>query len=59
MEKFLGQPSKAIPSIKIPGIEPTLPGFKFIDVGANLIVYAHYDNSGDLVYIHVEQEQVL
>ena len=55
LQKILGQPARAIPSIKIPGIEPTLPGFKFFDVDANRIVYAHYDNSGDIVYIHVEQ----
>lgn len=58
LQKVLGQPTSSIPSIKIPGIEPTLPGFKFFDVDANLIVYAHYDNSGDLVYIHVKQGQV-
>lgn len=58
LQQLLCQPTNAIGSIRIPGIEPTLPGFKFFDVDANLTVYAHYDASGDLVYIHVEQGQV-
>jgi hypothetical protein len=55
LQQLLGQPTNAIASIRIPGIEPTLPGFKFFDVDANLIVYVHYDASGDIVYIHIEQ----
>ncbi|MCC3344688.1 hypothetical protein [Psychrobacter sanguinis] len=58
LQKLLGQPTNAIASIRIPSIEPTLPGFKFFDVDANLTVYAHYDASGDIIYIHVEQRQV-
>ena len=56
LQKLLGQPVNSIPSIKIPGIAPTLPGFKFLDVDDNLIIYAHYDTSGDIVYIHVERK---
>lgn len=55
LQKLLGQPSKAIPSIKIPGIEPTLPGFKFLDVDANLIVSAYYNTSDDIVHIHIKE----
>ncbi len=51
MKKLLGNSICSIPSIQIPGIDPTLPGEQFLD--SNLNVFAHYDNTGSLVYVHI------
>lgn len=56
LQKMLGQPSRTIASLKISGTKPTLPGFKFLDVDANLIISAYYDVSGNVVYIHIKQD---
>ncbi|WP_144238507.1 hypothetical protein [Pseudomonas brassicacearum] len=51
---FFGQPVRDIPSVRIPGIAPTSPGYEFLTDGR--VVAVHYDSSTRLVtYVHVKK----
>lgn len=49
-----GNPVKNIPSIKIPGIDKTLPGKKFIN--GNMSILAHYHDDQSISYVSVKVE---
>jgi hypothetical protein len=51
---FFGQPVRDIPSIRIPGVAPTSPGYQFLTDGR--VVAVHYDANTRLVtYVHVKE----
>ncbi|WP_434560941.1 hypothetical protein [Pseudomonas sp. Z4-20] len=51
---LFGQPVRDIPSVRIPGIAPTSPGYEFLTDG--LVVVVHYDADSRLVkYVHVKK----
>ena len=53
MINLIGQPVKANPTIKIPGMEKTLPGYLFID--SNLKVTVYYNVQNKVQYINVKR----
>ncbi|QPG04612.1 hypothetical protein IT774_10235 [Salinimonas marina] len=54
LEKKYGPAIKDIPSVKIPGVKPTLPGKKFED--GDVAILAHYSADKELVFIHLKMK---
>ena len=51
---FFGQPVRDVPSIRIPGVAPTSPGYEFLTDGR--VVTVCYDANSRLVtYVHVKK----
>ncbi|WP_422464043.1 MULTISPECIES: hypothetical protein [unclassified Endozoicomonas] len=54
VSRHLGNPNMDIPSIKIPGLEATLPGFRFSD--QNLNYFVHLIDEKYISYINYERK---